>query len=119
MGATDLDIIRTSAHTNLNKKTKREILRKRTVLVGELVMKRRDSSHHQEAEVRLRHLEILPHGPVSRQKGAELGQNKILRISRTNFQPKIKRDHHRKLEIPEAPDTKCRITWIWTEFLSG
>ncbi len=84
MGATDPDIIRTNARTNLNKKTKRGILRKRTVLVGELVMKRRDSSHHQEVEVLLHHPEILPLGLVSRQKEAELGQNKILRISRTN-----------------------------------
>ncbi len=82
-------------------------------------MKRGDSSHHQEVEVRLHHLEILLLDLVSHQKEAEFEQDKILRILRTNFQLKIKKDLHRKLEILEVPIMKCRTTWIQTEFLFG
>ncbi len=119
MVATDQVITEMNAHISLNKKTEGGIWRKETMLIGEVVMRREALNHHPEVEVQHRREETLPHDLVNRQKEVELGLDKILRTIRIKSLIGIKRNLPRELEILEAPDMKCHIIWIQTEFLFG
>ncbi len=87
--------------------------------IGEVMMKRELLNHHPETEVLHHRPETLPHDLVNHQREAEPGPDKILRAIRTKFLIGTKRKLLREPEIPEAPDMKCRTTWIQTEFLFG
>ncbi len=88
-------------------------------MIGEVVMRRKGSSHHLEIEVPHHHPEILLRDLSSHQKEVEFGQDKILRVTETDLLTGTKKNLHRELNILKVPDMKCRTTWIRTEFLFG